>query len=85
MATTIHLPEELLERLDRHASDLGVSRNLYIRRALEAALESETAWSRDFLRTLEEAAKDEEAQSAVEEMMRVISSSRRSRKRSPDL
>lgn len=84
MATTIHLPPDLLKRLDQHASELGVSRNTYIRRALEAAVESETAWSRDFLRTLEEAASDKEGQRTVEEMMRAIAS-RRSRKRPPDL
>ncbi|HJS73072.1 MAG TPA: ribbon-helix-helix protein, CopG family, partial [Vicinamibacteria bacterium] len=35
MATTVHLPPELMERVDRRAQELGMSRNLYIRRALE--------------------------------------------------
>ena len=84
MTTTIHLPPDLLQRVDRQASELGMSRNRYIRRALETAVESETGWSRDFLGALEEAASDKDGQKAVEEMMKAIAS-RRSRKRPPDL
>jgi predicted DNA-binding protein len=43
MPTTVHLPPELIERVDRRARELGVSRNLYIRRALERAIDEEAS------------------------------------------
>ena len=85
MATTIHLSSELLERVDDRADELGVSRNRYIREALEAALESETRWSSRFLDSLREAGADGELHWTTEEMMREIHSRRRSRKRPPSL
>lgn len=84
MATTVHLPPDLLEQVDRRAGDLGMSRNRYIRKALEQALRSETAWSGRFLDMLKEAGEDREGQRAVDEMRRAIAS-RRSRKKPPAL
>ena len=83
MSTTVHLPEELLKRVDERARGLKVSRNQYVRRALERMIEDETRWSDDFLEALEEAAADKQAQTAVDEMMRAIS--RRTRKGPPRL
>jgi predicted transcriptional regulator len=85
MATTIHLPAELLEQVDRRASELGVSRNRYIREAVEAALDAERRWSPNFLDSLRDAAEDRDLQTATEEMMRRIRSGRRSRNRPPRL
>ncbi len=83
MSTTVHLPPELLKRVDERARGLSVSRNQYIRRALERMIEDETRWSGDFLEALDEAAADKQAQTAVDEMMRAIS--RRTRKGPPRL
>ncbi len=83
VSTTVHLPEELLKRVDERARGLKVSRNQYVRRALERMIEDETRWSGDFLEALEEAAADKQAQTAVDEMMRAIS--RRTRKGPPRL
>jgi hypothetical protein len=82
MPTTVHLPPELIERVDRRARELGVSRNLYIRRALERAIDEEASWSPAFLKMLGEAAMDVEGARAVDEM-RVAIASRRKRKRRP--
>ena len=69
--------------MDERARGLKVSRNQYVRRALERMIEDETRWSGDFLEALEEAAADKQAQTAVDEMMRAIS--RRTRKGPPRL
>ncbi len=83
MSTTVHLPPDLLKRVDERARGLNVSRNQYIRRALERMIEDETRWSRDFLGELEKAAEDKDSHEAVDGMMRAIS--RRSRKGPPRL
>lgn len=84
MTTTVHLPPDLLGRVDRRARELGLSRNGYIRKALEKAVQSETVWSRRFLQMLSETASDAGGRKAVHEMMREIAS-RRSRKGPPRL
>ncbi|HLE72183.1 MAG TPA: CopG family transcriptional regulator [Vicinamibacteria bacterium] len=84
MSTTVHIPPELLERVDRRAQELGVSRNLYIRRAIERAVETEASWSPAFLKMLGDAASDVEGAKAVDEMMTAIAS-RRTRKKPPKL
>lgn len=83
MATTVHLPADLLKRVDERARAKKVSRNQYVRRALACMVEQDTEWSAEFLGALEEAASDEEGRSAVDEMMRAVS--RRSRKGPPPL
>ena len=85
MPTTIHLPADLLQRVDRRANALGFSRNRYIRRALEGAVESEAGWSTAFMTMLAEAAGDGRLQEGVAELRRVIASGRRSRRRPPRL
>jgi predicted transcriptional regulator len=84
MATTVHLPPELMERVDRRARELGMSRNLYIRRALERAIDEEASWSPDFLKMLGEAALDVEGARAVDEM-RIAIASGRTRKKPPKI
>jgi predicted transcriptional regulator len=72
MSTTVHLPPELLKRVDERARGLKLSRNQYIRRALERMIEEETSWSAGFLDALDQAAADKESHAAVDEMMRII-------------
>ena len=69
--------------MDARARGLKVSRNQYVRRALERMIEDETRWSSEFLEALDEAAADKPAQAAVDAMMRAIS--RRTRKGPPRL
>ena len=76
MATTVHLPEELLARVDRRARELGVSRNRFIVRALEKVVDEPTEWSPGFLEALADAAADADAGDAVVEMMRAIATGR---------
>jgi predicted transcriptional regulator len=83
MTTTVHLPPDLLKQVDQRARELRVSRNQYVRRALERAVKEETRWSPSFLAALEKATDDSETHKAVAEMMGAIS--RRSRKRAPKL
>jgi len=80
MTTTVHLAPDLLERIDRRARELGISRNRYIARALERTIEGETEWSPRLMEALEEAKKDTEGRSAVDEMMGEIRSRRSSKK-----
>lgn len=61
----------------RRAQELGVSRNLYIRNAIERAVEAEASWSPTFLKVLRDAATDVEGAKAVVEMMTAIASQRR--------
>lgn len=80
MATTVHIPADLLSRIDRRAAELGVRWNRYIVRALEKAVEEETSWSPRFLDALADAEGDDEGRVAVDEMMREVAA-RRTRKR----
>ena len=81
MATTVHLPDDLLKRVDERARAEKVSRNQYVRRALARMVEQDTEWSPEFLRALDDAASDHEGRRAVDEMIRGLS--RRSRKEPP--
>lgn len=83
MATTVHLPADLLKRVDERAKATRVSRNQYVRRALARMIEQDAEWSAEFLSALEDAASDEEGRAAIDEMMRGVS--RRSRKGPPPL
>lgn len=85
MPTTVHLPADLLKRVDRRASKLGVSRNRYIRGTLERAVQQDTEWSPAFLLTLERAAADVELQEGVAKMMIAIAERRASKVRPPRL
>ena len=85
MPTTVHLPADLLKLVDRRASKLGLSRNRYIRGALESAVKQDTGWSPAFLRMLGRAAADVDLQQGVAEMMRAIRSRRASKLQPPKL
>lgn len=52
MPTTIHLPDDLLDRVDARAKRLRVTRNRYVVDALRKALADQTEWSPSFLEEL---------------------------------
>lgn len=52
MATTIHISDELLSRLDQRARALGTSRNRVILEAIEASLGSNGTWPPELERML---------------------------------
>lgn len=79
MATTVHLPADLLEAVDMRADQLGVSRNRFIILSLQRAITEQTGWSPSFLDALEAAAKDSASRELIDDMLQAISS-RRSRK-----
>ena len=84
MATTVHLPGDLLQSVDERAQELGISRNRYIVRALKKAVAEETTWSNEFLRMLDTAAHDRETHREIDRMNKAISAGR-TRKRAPNL
>ncbi len=53
MATTVHLPESLLKRLDVRAQALGLSRNRLIVKTLSEAFDDADEWSPEFLAALD--------------------------------
>jgi hypothetical protein len=52
MATTVHLPPDLLERIDGRAAALEVSRNRLVVETLSAALDDDGDWSPELLAVL---------------------------------
>jgi hypothetical protein len=80
MPTTVHLPPNLLERIDARAKALGVSRNRFILEALTEKMQGTAEWPEDFVRALRRPVPKHVA-AAAEEMQRLIDSGRRSRKR----
>lgn len=77
MATTVHIPDKLLRSVDRRAKHLKISRNRFVVRALEKALEDRSEWSEGFLAALEQPVNTNEL---VDEMLGHITRSRRSKK-----
>lgn len=80
MPTTIHLPDELLSRVDERAKTLKITRNRYIVEALRKVLADQTEWSPAFLEQLERL----EPIEGVDDMARAIKQ-RRTRKAPPRL
>ena len=80
MATTVHIPDELLDKLDERAQAMKMTRNRYIVEALRKALRDESAWSPTFLESLERL----EPIEGVDELERAIAGNR-TRKRAPRL
>lgn len=75
MATTVHIPAPLLEKVDERANALQLSRNRFIISALEKAIAEQTEWTADFL----EALNAMDYLEGENELMKVISQSRRSK------
>jgi hypothetical protein len=82
MPTTVHIPDSLLKSVDRRARALGLSRNRLIVRALETAVLEPAGWEPEFLEKLRNV--DRETVSAVDDLLRHVKQSRRS-KRPPEL
>lgn len=82
MATSVHIPKLLLDAVDRKAKALNISRNRLVLRALEREVGAGTDWSPGFFDRLVE--RDEETADAVDELLREVRASRRS-KRAPSL
>jgi predicted DNA-binding protein len=78
--TTIHLPDELLSRVDERAKTLKITRNRYIVEALRKALAQQSEWSPDFLDQLSQLKPIE----GVDELLHAIKK-RRTRKAPPRL
>jgi predicted transcriptional regulator len=77
MATTVHLPPDLLEALDRRARELQISRNRLITRTLRAGLEERDSWSPAFIEAITDVSAAD--QRKVDEMLRAIDAGRSSK------
>jgi predicted transcriptional regulator len=54
VATTVHIPDELLAKVDERAKAMKMARNRYIVEALRKALSEQSEWSPAFLEKLDE-------------------------------
>jgi len=75
MPTSVHLPHDLLQAVDRKAKALRMSRNQFVVRALQREVES-SEWSVGFFDKL---TADAETDKAVDEMMTAVRNGRRSK------
>ena len=80
--TSVRLPDDLVEALDRRAEALGLTRSQLIVRAVEKAIAESSEWSPKFLDAI--GSPRDELNNAVDELMDAITS-RRSRSEAPDL
>lgn len=79
--TSVRLPDDLVDALDRRAEALGLTRSQLIVRAVEKAIAESSEWSPKFLDAV--GRPREELDDAVDELMDAITS-RRSRSEAPD-
>ncbi len=77
MPTTVHLPDDLLERLDARAKALDTSRNRLIVETLTQALDGSDSWSPELKAALGSWQPDPQGDQAVDEMMAAIVAARR--------
>jgi predicted transcriptional regulator len=82
MTTTIHVPVEILKRLDQRARALGTSRNRVILDAIEASLGSNGTWPPELARMLATPL-DQGAARELEASLEVVRARRVNRKRAP--
>ena len=84
-STSVHLPEELIERLDRLARESDRSRNRVIHEACEAYLaNAREEWPDDFFSSMRLARSDVRMlQESLEEWLETLQSSRRNRTAEP--
>ena len=80
--TSVRLPDDLIEALDRRAEFLGISRSQLIIRAVEKAIADRSEWSPKFVDAI--SAPRRTLDVAVDELMDAISG-HRSRSEAPDL
>ncbi len=82
MATSVHLPKQLLERVDARAQARGVSRNRLIIEALEQTLTHNETWSEEFI-TEFMAPVELDLETAAAKMMHEIMTAKKSKKNPP--
>ena len=78
MATTFHIPDDLLKAVDERAKEQKLSRNRFVILALKNALESEDSWSPRFLEALDEV--DDSVAETVDDMLDAIERHRSTKK-----
>jgi hypothetical protein len=78
MATSVHIPKELLVAVDRRAKQLGMSRNRLIVRALERDIAGEAEWSPGFFEKFSPL--EREDASALDETLAAVRANRKSKK-----
>ena len=61
MPTTVHIPPDLLEAVDKRARSLKISRNRFIVEALRRVIELQTGWSPAFIDALGDVGTEEAA------------------------
>ena len=84
MATTVHIPTQLLARVDQRAKALGVSRNRLIVETLEASLHVKRGWPPELLRMLEKPL-DEASARELDDTMAEVRRRRVNRRGAPAL
>ena len=77
MPTSVHVPEPLLEAVDRKARSLRISRNQLVVRALEREVREVSDWSPGFFELLAE--RDPEITETVDALVRDVRKARRSK------
>ena len=77
MPTSVHLPEPLLEAVDRKARSLRISRNQLVVRALEREVREVSDWSPGFFERLSE--REPEIAETVDALVRDVRRARRSK------
>ena len=77
MPTSVHLPEPLLEAVDRKARSLRISRNQLVVRALEREVRELSDWSPGFFEQLAE--RDPDITETVDALVRDVRRARRSK------
>lgn len=85
MPTTIHVPDQLLDRVDARAKALGMSRNRFITQALEKSLGEEEGWSPELVHLLTRHPVSEAAARELEATMANVARTRRSKRKPPKL
>jgi hypothetical protein len=77
MPTSVHIPKQLLDAVDKRARALKLSRNRFIVSALEKEISGRGEWAPGFFERLEQA--DDELRSAVDELQAVVRKARSSK------
>jgi Ribbon-helix-helix protein, copG family len=75
MATTVHIPKPVLERVDERAKALNLSRNRFIVEALEKALAEQATWSPGFVDSVNKLT----ALEPLDDLLQVIRANRKSK------
>jgi hypothetical protein len=84
MATTIHIPDPLLERVDTRAKTLGISRNRLILEALEEKVGARDEWAPELVQMLAKPVSST-AGKELEDSLTVVRRGRSPRRRPPKL